>query len=436
MPRKSTTAKDAVKAIEEKKEKIKVAAKKSTTTSKKADKKVDSTKKAAAKKATKTTTKKSESPKKSTKTAAKNTTTKKVAAKKEAVKTTKETSKKETTKKAVAKKETASKPAKKETKKVESKKEEKKAEVKKTEKEKNEAVEKSKKIVKQGEDIKPKESAVIAKIKSFLKKIVEMQEEAKQEQLAENEKETRKIEKKLDKEIEKAKKLPYNIEYYDLPYRYNETVVKILAQTPKRLFVYWDISDDDRAKYTNTFGDNFFNETYPVLLVHNDDKNYTFEVPINDFANSWYLDIADSKSKYTIQLGRKFKEQSRIGQIDYGKVNDANIMLQNDYLPITTSNSLEAPNDHILFENIKPYIIYRNVKNYNEFRVDINNLAFAQRMGKIYNIYDVYKTIYKKEMDDESLLDLLNPSSSSRGRGIFGNGTSGMPSSHTSSTFK
>ena len=36
------------------------------------------------------------------------------------------------------------------------------------------------------------------------------------------------------------------VEYYDLPYRYNQTVVKVLAQTPNTLFVYWDISDDDR----------------------------------------------------------------------------------------------------------------------------------------------------------------------------------------------
>ena len=35
-------------------------------------------------------------------------------------------------------------------------------------------------------------------------------------------------------------------EYYDLPYRYNQTVIKILAQTPHALFIYWDISDDDR----------------------------------------------------------------------------------------------------------------------------------------------------------------------------------------------
>ena len=34
-------------------------------------------------------------------------------------------------------------------------------------------------------------------------------------------------------------------------------------------------------------------------------------------------------------------------------------------------------------------------------------------MGKIYNIYEVYKEIYKKEMEEESLLDLLNPSSMS-----------------------
>jgi len=45
-----------------------------------------------------------------------------------------------------------------------------------------------------------------------------------------------------------AKKITISPEYYDLPYRYNKTLVKILAQTPKRLFVYWDIADEDRAR--------------------------------------------------------------------------------------------------------------------------------------------------------------------------------------------
>ena len=273
-------------------------------------------------------------------------------------------------------------------------------------------LEEKKKTV-EAEEIKPKESAIISKIKSFLKKIVELQEEAKKEKLEQKEKEAKELAKKENKEIEKEKQNTYNLEYYDLPYRYNETVVKILAQTPKRLFVYWDVADSDRERYIKVFGENFFNDTYPVLLIHNEDKNYTFEVPINDFANSWYLDINDSKSKYTIQLGRKFRDQARLVTINKKQVKQENIVLQNDYLPITTSNTLEVPNDHILFENLKPYVIYRNVKDYQEKVVDISNLEFAKKMGKIYNIYEVYKEIYKKEMEEESLLDLLNPSSMS-----------------------
>ena len=47
-----------------------------------------------------------------------------------------------------------------------------------------------------------------------------------------------------------AKTKPVSIiEHYELPYRYNETIVKILYQTPNTLFVYWDISDKDRKKY-------------------------------------------------------------------------------------------------------------------------------------------------------------------------------------------
>ena len=95
------------------------------------------------------------------------------------------------------------------------------------------------------------------------------------------------------------------VEYYDLPYRYNQTVVKVLAQTPNHLFIYWDISDEDRKHFEKLYGQNFFNVTRPILLVHNDTLDYCFEVPINDFANSWYLHVNDSKCDYRIELGRK-----------------------------------------------------------------------------------------------------------------------------------
>lgn len=244
------------------------------------------------------------------------------------------------------------------TKKVTKKVENKKIETKKVETKEVKKVEPKKEAIKKDEI---KEKTVIEKIKAFIAKIVAMQEEARLE--AENEKAEKKENsgaKKSEKKVEPIS-TPYMLEYYDLPYRYNETVVKILAQTPKRLFVYWDISDNDRQKYLLAFGERFFEETYPVLLVHNEDMDYTFEVPINDFANSWYLDINDAKSKYTIQLGRKFREKPEMVNI-MASTGTESVVLHNDYVPIITSNILEVPNDHILFENLQSKVLYRNVK--------------------------------------------------------------------------
>jgi hypothetical protein len=176
-------------------------------------------------------------------------------------------------------------------------------------------------------------------------------------------------------------------EYYDLPYRYNKTVVKILAQTPQTLFVYWDISDEDRLQYKNKYGDDFFSKTKPVLIVHNETKNYTFEVEINDFANSWYLHVSDANCKYLIELGRR--------------TNTYQSNEKNNYIYITSSNELEAPNDHILFEKFNTNVKYKNVKNGQETTKIFSNLAQFKNMQEIYGIYDLYKQIYKNELFDE-----------------------------------
>ncbi len=184
------------------------------------------------------------------------------------------------------------------------------------------------------------------------------------------------------------------LEYYDLPYRYNQTIVKVLAQTPTTLFVYWDISDEDRKKYIKNFGDNFFDKTYPVLIVHNKTLNYSFEIEINDFANSWYFNINDPKCDYEVELGRRAKQ--------------AAINLPNNYMHVTSSNKIETPNNHILFEKNQKIVFFKNVKTNTRTSKDISTFNFMQYAGKIYNIYDVYKKIYKQE----ELQDLeKNPSS-------------------------
>ena len=252
-----------------------------------------------------------------------------------------------------------------------------------------------------------KEETIIEKIKSFIAKIAAMQEEARKEALeAKEEKETtRKVAKKASKEVNEAP--VYLPEYYDLPYRYNETIVKILAQTPKKIFVYWDIADEDRLKYQRAFGDDFFEKTYPVLLLHNNDKGYTREIPINDFANSWYINIDDAKTNYTIQLGRKFKQVPV--NIDTKKIEiEHNIILRTDYLPIAQSNILEVPNDRILFAALPKIIKFRNVKTYEEKEQVVSEIKTTY--GNMYNIREFYKENYKEEIDEE-IIGLNNPTS-------------------------
>lgn len=180
-------------------------------------------------------------------------------------------------------------------------------------------------------------------------------------------------------------------EYYDLPYRYNETTVKILAQTPTTLFVYWDISDDDRQALINEHGENMFYETKPILIIHNTTNNYSFEVEINDFANSWYIRTQEPDCNYIIELGRR-------------PINNPN-----EYIYIRSSNNIMSPNNHILFEKANlGNILFRNIKTNVLSSKDFGSLRFINDIDKLYgNVYDVYSRLYK----DETLDELTMPSS-------------------------
>lgn len=212
---------------------------------------------------------------------------------------------------------------------------------------------------------------------------------------------TKKSTTKTKTTTKKEKTIIEPVEYYDLPYRYNQTVVKLLAQTPNNLFIYWDISDEDREKYKKTYGENFFEQTKPVLIVHNKTMNYSFEVDINDFANSWYLHVNDSKCDYTIELGRRPIVRNQ----------EINQKIPNNYIYISSSNNIESPNDKILFNANSETVYFKNVKTNSLEQKSVSRLSFMphlHKMAKIYNVYDLYKEFYK----DENLEDVFNPSSS------------------------
>ena len=178
-------------------------------------------------------------------------------------------------------------------------------------------------------------------------------------------------------------------EYYDLPAVYNRTIVKILAQTPSSLFVYWEISEDDKKKLQEQYGESFFQNTKPYLVITNETMNYSFETEINDYANSWYIHIHDSSCKYGVQLIRKSTNH--------------NTDNSHSVINIISSNEIATPNDHILFDKLGKTVFFRDVKSHCEVEKDISSLSFISNIGRVYNIYDLYKEIYKNELNGDEL---------------------------------
>ena len=197
-------------------------------------------------------------------------------------------------------------------------------------------------------------------------------------------------------------KADFKAEYYDLPFMYNKTIVKVLAQTPKMLFIYWEISDEDRNSLVASYGENFFNFTKPVLIVYNDTLNYSFEVTIDDFANSWYLHINDANCQYHVELGRKpinlVQQYNQPVYIPY-------------YIYITSSNEMTSPNNRILFDFNKT-IIFKNVKTGQIIEKDINQFKFITNYG-IFSIQDLFKYLYPNENFEVENIELTGSSSKS-----------------------
>ena len=211
------------------------------------------------------------------------------------------------------------------------------------------------------------------KVSSKTSKVIEKKLEKKEL----DEKETSLLNKDLTKQFNVS-------EYYDLPRSYHKTVVKILAQTPNTLFVYWDISDDDRKKFIEQYGKNLFTDTKPVLIVKNLTMNYTFEIDINDFANSWYFHVNDSKCGYSIELGRR-------------PINNS-IHIPDNYVYVSSSNTVESPNDHVLLERLPSTIYFKNVKTNHFSNININRRKnLIGNFGTYVDVQSFYRAAYKGE---------------------------------------
>ena len=232
-----------------------------------------------------------------------------------------------------------------------------------------------------------KKAATAKKVTSSSKKATDAKKETSSKKAATAKKETsskkstttKKATSSTRKKATKKEEQIQIVEYYDLPYTYGNTVVKLLAQTPKTLFVYWEVSNLDIKNFKDKFGEDFFYITKPILIVHNITLNKTTEVEINDFANCWYLNTEDSDCQFDIELARKF-------------INNNNILNnEENYVSIAKSNDLHTPNDHILFEKLDHFITFKNTSTNTTIKKHITSFNFLN------DLFKFYKDMYNNE---------------------------------------
>lgn len=126
-------------------------------------------------------------------------------------------------------------------------------------------------------------------------------------------------------------------EYYELPSKYNKTIVRLLVQSPTRMFVYWEV-DEDSIKYFESMKMDY-SSARPVLKVKNITMNYSYDIPIDPFTNNYYIEVKDPDCEYQVELGR----------------------VQNDkFVNLYTSNSATVPRNNPMYVGDSEEVVYRN----------------------------------------------------------------------------
>ena len=98
----------------------------------------------------------------------------------------------------------------------------------------------------------------------------------------------------------------FKSEYYELPSKYNKTAIKLLVQSPTRMYAYWDVSDDTIKSFSNEK----YDHSVPYLKIENLTMNYSYEIKVDPFANNYYIEVTDSDCDYKVELIRKINHVS------------------------------------------------------------------------------------------------------------------------------
>ena len=161
-------------------------------------------------------------------------------------------------------------------------------------------------------------------------------------------------------------------EYYELPTKYNRTVIRLLVQSPTRMFAYWEVSEDTIKNFNKN--NPKYGDCIAVLKVTNLTKNYSYNIPVNPYADNYYIDVDDPGCKYQVELGRMAKKK-------FVNLYTSNVASVPANHPATPLNVLQ---DEILFANYlcigdkRKIKLYGDRQQYRHFE-NQNHTAFERK---------------------------------------------------------
>lgn len=115
-------------------------------------------------------------------------------------------------------------------------------------------------------------------------------------------------------------------EHKALPEGYGVTEASLMPRDPNWMFLYWEITENSKAKIRREHGENIFKDSRQVVRVHdmtdgNDGNGKYFDIQVMHDAKSWYVNVQESGRAYCCEVGLMTPQGSFLSLVKTNTVN-------------------------------------------------------------------------------------------------------------------
>ncbi len=123
-----------------------------------------------------------------------------------------------------------------------------------------------------------------------------------------------------------------------IPWNYGKDRITLMVRDPNWIFAYWEISATKQEEFRSTFGQDAWNNSRSVLRVYDitgvesfngANANDFTDISIDDFVDSWHIDMERPNTTFCVDLGRLFPDGTFITLLRSNIVQTPSIAVSN-----------------------------------------------------------------------------------------------------------